>query len=178
MRRPPPPHRRGQPKTPGSGRRRGSLNRKTVELRGLMSELTGDVNYQEKFRRAFVTRRLHPSTEVKVWEYAIGRPAERVELSADLSMNQKLKEDRELFSGLDFTQLQEIADASEALMAKARAMATANTQKTRTLAGVSPSPAAGVDDVTTAEPTEQSTASTVSDQRDAAAADVAPPDTP
>ena len=43
MRRPPPPHPRGTPRTPGSGRRKGSLNRKTLELRTLMASLAGDL---------------------------------------------------------------------------------------------------------------------------------------
>jgi hypothetical protein len=48
MRRPPPPHRRGQPKAPGSGRRRGTPNRRTVEMRQLMTSLCDDVDYQDR----------------------------------------------------------------------------------------------------------------------------------
>jgi hypothetical protein len=44
--------------------------------------------------------------------------------------------------------------------------------------GVSPSPAAGVDDAATGEPTEQSTAPRNYDKREAAGAETAPPDAP
>jgi hypothetical protein len=42
MRRPPPPHPRGTPRTVGSGRKKGTPNRKTVELRQLMTSLCDD----------------------------------------------------------------------------------------------------------------------------------------
>src|SRR5262245_30915444 len=112
MRRPPPPHRRGEPKTPGSGRRRGSLNRKTVELRTLMTALAGDVDYQQRFRRAFVKRRLHPSTEMRVWEYVVGKPKEQIEMSAKLSMDARIEAERELFSRLSIEQMEELAAES------------------------------------------------------------------
>jgi hypothetical protein len=38
-RKPPPPHPRGQPRTPGSGRKKGTLNRKSIQLRALMAML-------------------------------------------------------------------------------------------------------------------------------------------
>src|SRR5262245_56174967 len=126
MRRPPPPHRRGEPKTPGSGRRKGSLNRKTVELRALMTALAGNTDYQQRFGRAFVKRRLHPSTEIKVWEYALGKPKEQIEMSAKLSMDARIEAERQLFSTLSLEQMEELAAESEALIAKARAMAQAN----------------------------------------------------
>ena len=97
MRRPPPPHPRGTPRTAGSGRKKGTPNRKTLELRQLMGALAGDVDYQERLSSAFRRRRLHPSTEMRVWDYVVGKPAERVQLSADLTMNQKLDQERELF---------------------------------------------------------------------------------
>ena len=53
MRRPPPPHPRGEPRTAGSGRKKGTPNRKTLELRQLMGALAGDVDYQERFSSAF-----------------------------------------------------------------------------------------------------------------------------
>jgi hypothetical protein len=67
MRRPPPPHPRGTPRTPGSGRRRGSLNRKTIELRVLLGSLCHDIDYQERLRRDFKRRRVHPAIESLAW---------------------------------------------------------------------------------------------------------------
>ena len=125
-RKPPPPHHRGAPRTPGSGRRRGSLNRKTIELRQLMSALAGDVEYQERFSNAFRRRRLHPSTEMRVWEYVVGKPKEQIEVSAKLSMEARLAAERELFSTLSVEQLEEIARDSQALIDKATTMAKEN----------------------------------------------------
>lgn len=125
MRRPPPAHAKGTPRTPGSGRRRGTPNRKTVELRQLMGILAGDIEYQERFSRAFRQRRLHPSTEQRVWEYAIGKPKEQIEMSAKLSMDARLAAERELFAQLDITQLEALAAESQALVDKALAMVQA-----------------------------------------------------
>ncbi len=123
MRRPPPPHPRGTPRTPGSGRRRGTPNRKTVELRALMGVLAGDVDYQHRLREDFRRRRVHPTVETLVWSHVIGKPTERVQLSADVTMNQKLDEERELFARLSIEEMEEIAAESEALVAKVRMMA-------------------------------------------------------
>jgi hypothetical protein len=126
MRRPPPPHRRGEPKTPGSGRRRGSLNRRTVELRALMTALAGDVDYQYRLRQDFRRRRVHPSIEALVWAHTIGKPPERVQLSADLTMNQKLAEECAVFARLDVSQMEELVAASQALIDRMMEMANAN----------------------------------------------------
>ena len=126
MRRPPPPHPRGTPRTPGSGRKRGTPNRKTVELRALMGVLAGDVDYQHRLREDFRRRRVHPTVETLVWSHVIGKPTERVQLSADVTMNQKLEQERELFSRLTIEQMEEIAAASQALVDRVLAMAKAN----------------------------------------------------
>ena len=123
MRRPPPPHPRGTPRTPGSGRKRGTPNRKTVELRALMGVLAGDVDYQHRLREDFRRRRVHPTVETLVWSHVIGRPTEKVQLSADVTMNQKLDEERELFARLSIEEMAEIAAESDALVAKVRMMA-------------------------------------------------------
>jgi hypothetical protein len=163
MRRPPPPHPRGAPRTPGSGRKRGTQNRRTVEMRQLMSSLCHDVGYQYKLRDDFRRRRVHPAVETLVWSHVIGKPTERVQLSADVTMNQKLDQERELFSRLSLEQLEELAAQSQALVDKAMAMVKANASPM--LIGVSPSSAVVVVDVATGEP----------DQRDAAGAE---PQTP
>jgi len=63
----PPPHPKGAPRTPGSGRQKGTPNRKTLEVRELMALLVNDVDYQYRFRADFRKRRVHPSTEMMVW---------------------------------------------------------------------------------------------------------------
>ena len=133
MRRPPPPHPAGSPKTPGSGRKKGSLNKKTLELRGLMAALAGDISYQRKLRKDFIKRRVHPSTEALVWAYTIGRPKEQIEMSANVSMDDRLAAERELFARLSIEEMEEVAAESEALVAKVRMMA----QRHLPLAGAS-----------------------------------------
>jgi hypothetical protein len=126
MRKPPPPHPRGTPRTPGSGRRRGTPNRKTVEMRALMTGLVHDVDYQCRLRQDFRRRRIHPTIEALVWAHTVGKPTERVQLSADVTMNQKLDQERELFSKLSVEQLEELAAESQGLVDRAMAMVRAN----------------------------------------------------
>lgn len=121
MRRPPPPHRLGEPRTAGSGRRRGSLNKRTVELRELMNSLVADVHYQERLRLAFARRRLHPSTELRIWEYSIGKP--KIEMSAQLSIDARLAAEREALQQLDLSELEKLAAESQALIDRAVAAA-------------------------------------------------------
>ena len=64
-----------------------------------------------------------PAVETLVWAHVIGRPTEKVQLSADVTMNQKLDEEREPFSRLSIEEMEEVAAESEALVAKVRTMA-------------------------------------------------------
>jgi len=126
MRRPPPPHPRGAPRTAGSGRKKGTPNRRTVQMRELMTSLCHDVGYQSRLRADFRRRRVHPAIESLVWAHTIGKPTERVQLSADVTMSQKLDQERELFRKLSVEELEELAAESQALVDKARAMVRAN----------------------------------------------------
>jgi hypothetical protein len=49
----PPPHPKGAPRTPGSGRRKGTPNNKTVALRELMAAMSGDVQLPGEAPRRF-----------------------------------------------------------------------------------------------------------------------------
>ena len=122
-RRPPPPHPRGAPRTPGSGRRKGTANRKTVELRMLMGAMAGDIDYQRKLSQDFRKRRLHPSTESRIWEYAIGRPKEQIEMSANVTTNERLAAERDMLRQLDLKQLEALAGESQAMIDRAFAAA-------------------------------------------------------
>ena len=88
-----------------------------------MGVLAGDVDYQYRLREDFRRRRVHPAVETLVWSHVIGKPTERVQLSADVTMSQKLEEERELFGRLSIQQMEEIAAESEALVDKVRMMA-------------------------------------------------------
>jgi hypothetical protein len=122
-RKPPPPHPRGAPRTPGSGRKKGTPNRKTVEMRALMAALVNDVDYQHRVREDFSRRRVHPSTESPIWAYAIGKPTEKIEMSARLSMDETLAAERELLRRLPLHELEALAVESQTLVDKALAMA-------------------------------------------------------
>ena len=61
-----------------------------------------------------------------MWAHIVGKPTERVQLSADVTMSQKLDQERELFSKLSLEQLEELAAESQALVDKAMAMVKAN----------------------------------------------------
>ncbi len=167
---------KGSPKVPGSGRRRGTRNRRTVAAFALASELLNDADYQYRFRRDFTRRRVHPSIETLIWHYVAGKPKESIQMTGSIGFSERLAADRELFAKLDLAQLEELAAASQALVDRAMAMARANASPM--LIGFSPSSAATVDDVTSGEPAELSPAPTVSDQPDAAADDIATRDTP
>ena len=132
-------------------------------MRELMTSLCHDVDYQYRLRADFRRRRVHPAIESLVWAHTVGKPAERVQLSADVTMSQKLDQERELFRKLSLDQLEQLAAESQALVDKAMAMVKANASPM--LIGVSPVPVAGVD-VATGEPAEQSPAPTVSDVDD------------
>jgi hypothetical protein len=92
-------------------------------MRELMSALCHDVAHQSRLRADFRRRRVHPAVETLVWSHVIGKPAERIQLSADVTMNQRLQEERELFARLSTEEMAEIAAESEALVAKVRMMA-------------------------------------------------------
>jgi hypothetical protein len=77
-------------------------------MRELMSSLCHDVAYQSRLRADFRRRRVHPAVETLVWSHVIGKPAERVQLSAAVTMNKKLDEERELFSRLSIQQMEEM----------------------------------------------------------------------
>ena len=75
---------KGSPKVPGSGRRRGTRNRRTVAAFALASELMHDVGYQYRFRRDFTRRRVHPSIETLIWHYVAGKPKESIQMTGSM----------------------------------------------------------------------------------------------
>ena len=101
------------------------------------------------------------------------------EISASLSVDAARRltaETEDLQRWLTFEELRELGEKSERLFADARALVQA--RRTPMLISVSPSAAADIDHVTAGEPAEQSAVPTLTDQRDAAGAETAPPDTP
>ena len=129
-----------------------------------MGVLAGDVDYQHRLREDFRRRRVHPAVETLVWSHVIGKPTERVQLSADITMNKKLEEERELFSRLSVQQMEEIAAKSQGLVDKVLATVRANAlPPDAATAGCAP-----VDGgESNGEPAEQSPGSDVGDAPDA-----------
>jgi hypothetical protein len=102
--------------------------------------------------------------------------ATRTEISGSLSVDAQTRiktQVEELRDWLSFEELRELGEKSEKLFADARALVM--TRRTPILIAVSPSPAARVAD---GEPTEQSTATSVTDQGDRADTETTPRDSP
>jgi hypothetical protein len=138
-RKPPPPHPKGAPRTPGSGRKKGTPNRKTVEMRGLMAALVDDIEYQHKLREDFRHRRIHPSIESLVWAHVVGKPKDRLEVTAEVTLNEKLAAERELLRHLSLPELEALAAESQALVDKALAIVRSKASETTT-SSMPPSP--------------------------------------
>jgi hypothetical protein len=153
---------------PNSGRVRGTPNRISVEVKTLVAQLMTDVAYQHKLRDDFRRRKVHPTIEALIWTYHLGKPRQTIDVMASVDVAARLEDERRIFAQLDIADLDQLAAESQALVDRAFAMVRANAAPM--LVGISPSPATGVDDVTTGGPTVQSTAH-ASDQRDAAGAE-------
>ena len=138
-----------------------------------MHALVHDAAYQQRLRADFCRRRIHPTSEVAIWNRVLGPATQTIAVSADLTLDARLAEERELFSRLSVEQLEQLAAESQSLVDKARAMVQANIRPM--LVGVSPPPTPGVHGVVAGEPADQSTGTMVTDRPDTGAASV--PDT-
>jgi hypothetical protein len=76
----------GQPRkrAPGGGRKPGSVNKVTHQIRNIAQKMVNDPTYRKELRK-----RLHagdaPQLEIRMWEYAYGKPKETLELNCNLS---------------------------------------------------------------------------------------------
>jgi hypothetical protein len=125
---PPPKQLENPPKgtrTPGSGRKPGTLNRVSVQAKVLVGELVTDVAYQSKLRRDFKARKVHPAIETLVWSYHLGKPNQPVELSGGLAIdvNARIEEERRVFAQLDIADLEQLAAESQNLVNRAYQLA-------------------------------------------------------
>lgn len=136
------PHKKGEPRTPGAGRKKGTPNRTIVAARELCGQLVHDVNYQYRLRKDFAMRRVHPSIEALVWAYGIGKPKETLELSGQLDVSARLTAERELIRNtLDLSELEGLAAQSQAVLDAAIAAAKARRQLPDIEATAEPAPA-------------------------------------
>jgi hypothetical protein len=109
----------------------GHSEHKTAEMRGLMAALLNDVDYQYRLREDFRKRRVLPSTEAIVWAHVVGKPTEKIEMSANVTMEKKFADEREVCSRLSVEHLEELAVQSQALVDKATAMGNGNYVESR-----------------------------------------------
>lgn len=112
-------------RTPGSGRKKGTPNRVSVEARTLVSELVNNPIYQHKLRTDFARRRVHPTIESLVWQYHIGKPTQPIAIAGALALdvNARLAEERAIFAQLDLHDLEQLAAESQALVDRALSLA-------------------------------------------------------
>jgi hypothetical protein len=70
---------KGSPKR--GGRKKGTPNKVTVEVKQLCSELVTDPAYLSKLKKRLHAGKLAPGVENTLWHYAFGKPKETVEHS-------------------------------------------------------------------------------------------------
>jgi hypothetical protein len=102
-----------------SGRRKGQPNRISVEVRTLASQLLNDPIYQHKLRAAFRSRKLHPTIESLIWQFAIGKPVMPVAIQGAIDVTARLEDERRIFEALDIADLEVLAAESQALVDRA-----------------------------------------------------------
>ena len=74
---------KGNPKPPNSGRKKGVQNRVTREVRDLAQELVGDPVYLKFLADRLRNGKCAPQVETMLWHYGFGKPAERVRFEND-----------------------------------------------------------------------------------------------
>ena len=96
-RKPPPVWPKGT-RPPNSGRKKGTPNRRSVEVKALVSQLVNDVAYQHKLRDDFRRRKVAPAIEALIWQYHLGRPTQPIDVTASVDVNARLEEERRIFA--------------------------------------------------------------------------------
>jgi|SRR6185369_2351481 len=74
----------GKPFKPGdgrAGRRPGSLNKATIEVKEACREIVESPAYRRNLKLRAAKGELSPPVEVMLWAYAYGKPKEQIELS-------------------------------------------------------------------------------------------------
>lgn len=71
------PFTKGTPKPPGSGRQKGSRNKKNEAIESITGAILYDPAYQENLHKRAVLGELAPGLEAMLFYYQFGRPAEQ-----------------------------------------------------------------------------------------------------
>jgi len=107
---------------PGAGRKKGTPNKISVEVRRLVSDLMTDADYQRRLRADFRQRRVHPTIEALIWTYHLGKPKQQIELSGSVDVTARMEAERAAFASLDLADLEQLAAESQALVDRAMAL--------------------------------------------------------
>jgi hypothetical protein len=71
------------------GRKRGTPNKVTSEVRALAAEIVDDPIYRAKLLRDFRKRRVTPQVECLFWYFAYGRPIDRIAIGGPGDFDKK-----------------------------------------------------------------------------------------
>jgi hypothetical protein len=143
-----PPHfkAKGHPRL--GGRVKGTPNRISVDGKVLATQLVNSPTYQERLRRDFDRRKLHPAIEAMLWHYSHGKPVQPVLHAGSIDTTHRLATEREAFAQLPLTDLEQLAAESQGLVNRALQLA-------RTAAGEAATPQDVVEETeNTGEPLE------------------------
>lgn len=78
------PFEKGKPRPANAGRRKGTPNKATTEIRQFCRSLLEDPVYQANLRKKLRALRLHPSVHVIIHHYAYGKPKETIKHEGDV----------------------------------------------------------------------------------------------
>jgi hypothetical protein len=87
---------RGRPfdgSTPGPGRRKGTPNKATVEVKEACRLLVDDPMYVTGLRKRLLAGKLPPAVECMLWHYAKGKPKEQAEINGTFTLRWMSSED-------------------------------------------------------------------------------------
>jgi len=65
------------------GRKKGTPNKATADVRALCTKLLADADYVANFKQRLQEGKLAPHVEALLWHYAYGKPAEHIEVGGD-----------------------------------------------------------------------------------------------
>jgi len=74
---------KGTPKT--GGRKMGTPNRATIEIKEIARELVNGPEYRHNLERRLKSGRLAPAMEQTLWAYAYGKPKETTDVHVQVS---------------------------------------------------------------------------------------------
>ena len=76
---------KGQPKTPGSGRKKGTPNKATAELKETFARILRDKKGLAMLRKQYQAGELPPQTLALMCHYVAGKPATEVHVEGDVA---------------------------------------------------------------------------------------------